>query len=139
MDGKESGARTGMGPSATRPAQAHPGTSRVRAPKPLTGQCRHGPRSHLTPSSPWTPRWFHCRLRRTWPARLRWRISEDWRARGITTVLYGGCPKDLSFVRVEEVKLDTPHEKARLDGGVTVAAAWRPHTGESCPGAAAPP
>ena len=31
-DGKESGARTGMAPAATRPAQAHPGTSRARAP-----------------------------------------------------------------------------------------------------------
>ena len=36
-------------------------------------------------------------------------------------------------------KLDTAYEKARMDGGVTVAAAWRPHTGEFCPGAAASP
>ena len=62
-DGKESGARAGMGPSATRPAQAHPGTSRARAPKPLTGQCRHNPSSHLTPSSPWTLRGY-CRRHR---------------------------------------------------------------------------
>ena len=47
--------------------------------------------------------------------------------------------KDLGLIRAEKVKLDTPYEKARMDGGVTVAAAWRPHTGEFCPGAAASP
>jgi hypothetical protein len=47
--------------------------------------------------------------------------------------------KDLGFVRAKKVELDTPHEKTRLAGGVTVAAAWRPHTGEFCLGAAAPP
>ena len=47
--------------------------------------------------------------------------------------------KDLGFIRAKKVELDTPYEKARLASGVTVAAAWRPHTGESCLGAAAPP
>jgi hypothetical protein len=47
--------------------------------------------------------------------------------------------KDLGLIRAEKVKLDTPYEKARMDGGVTVAAAWRPHTGEFCPGVAASP
>jgi hypothetical protein len=47
--------------------------------------------------------------------------------------------KDLGLVRAKEVKLDTRYEKAWLDGGVTVATAWWPHTGEFCPGAAASP
>jgi hypothetical protein len=47
--------------------------------------------------------------------------------------------KDLGFIRAKKVELDMRYEKTRLAGGVTVAAAWRPHTGESCLGAAASP
>jgi hypothetical protein len=45
--------------------------------------------------------------------------------------------KDFGLVRAKKVKPDTLYKKARMDGGVTVAAAWRPHTGEFCPGVAA--
>ena len=47
--------------------------------------------------------------------------------------------KDLGLVRAKKVKLGTLYEKAWLNGGVTVATAWWPHTGEFCPGAAASP